>query len=72
MEMEEIIKSLEMSLKWEDEFIMNYDTEVVWELFKSLGKDKFEKVKPLLEENIRDSERHSKAIKSLVEKMRSR
>jgi len=70
--MEELLKLLEKSLYWEEDFIKNYDTEVTWEFLKAeLSEDKFEKIKKLLEENISDTHKHHTIIKELIEKIRN-
>lgn len=71
MEKSKVIEALERGLRWEDEFVMDYDKDIVWELLKTVGKGKFKRIKALLNENIADSVRHSSYIKSLLEKVRS-
>jgi hypothetical protein len=66
----EIIRILEQGLEWEEEFILNYDREPVWELLRTVGKSKFSRIKPLLEENISDTRKHSAAIKGLIGRIR--
>ena len=71
MEKKELLEFLEKSKHWEDDFIIKYDDNAVWELLKTLPKEKFEKIEPLLKENISDSERHHKMISDLINDIES-
>ena len=70
MDREGVIGELEKSLKWEDEFVLDYDTDTVMELIKTLGKSKSERILKLLRENISDTERHRSILKGIIEKAR--
>ena len=65
--MQKIAELLDHSREWEDEFILKYDSEIFWELLKTLPKEKFEKVKELLSENIKDTRNHAAILKKLIE-----
>jgi hypothetical protein len=71
MDKEEVIKILEQGAEWEDKFVLDYDKDVVWELLKTLEEEKFNRIKPLLDENIKDSVKHASMIKAIIEKLRS-
>jgi hypothetical protein len=71
MNKNKIIGLLEKGKMWEDEFILKYDAEVVWQLLKTLPKNKFEKIKPLLEENISESKEHAKKIEEIITNIKS-
>ena len=72
MERKEILKMLGIALKWEEDFVVDYDSEITWEFLKAkLPKEKFIRVGKLLRKNISDTERHYKIIKELMEKLRS-
>ncbi len=62
---------LETSLYWEEEFLIKYDTENMWELLKTLPEEKFEKIRELFQENLSDTQRHSKILKELMKRIRS-
>ena len=66
MRKSKIIGLLEKGKKWEDEFILQYGEEPVWKLLKTLPKSKFEKIRPLLEENISESREHAKKIEEII------
>jgi hypothetical protein len=66
-----ILSEFEKASYWEEEFIMKYDTPSTWALLESLPKNKFEKIKPLLQENINDTKRHDKILKQIMNKIRS-
>ena len=71
MEKEDFIQKLESIRYGEDDFIIKYDDPNIWELLKTLPKSKFEKIKELLEENIRETREHSKALRLIIEKTQS-
>ena len=71
MERDEILQNLRDGLKWEYEFIVKYDSEDIWKLFKVLDEDKFKRLEKLLKENINDSRRHANMIKNIIDKIES-
>ncbi|OGM02008.1 hypothetical protein A3K72_02940 [Candidatus Woesearchaeota archaeon RBG_13_36_6] len=62
---------LETSLYWEEEFLIKYDTENMWGLLKTLPEEKFEKIRELFQENLSDTQRHSKILKELMKRIGS-
>ena len=71
IEKQQVLKMLETSLYWEEEFLIKYDNESIWELLRSLPKEEFEKIKRLFQENLSDTERHYKILKELIKKIES-
>ncbi len=62
-----LLKHLEDAAKWEDDFILKYDTREVWTLIReAVPEDKFEKIKKLLAENIIDTMIHKRLIINIV------
>jgi hypothetical protein len=69
---EDVIKELEQSIYWEDDFVSKYDGEVTWALLREvLSGEKFREVEKLLRENIDDSRRHKKILEDLLKRIRS-
>ena len=66
MNKEEIIESMEKTKYWEDQFILKYDSDSFLELLKALPKDKYERIKQLLDENFEDTRAHAKALSKLI------
>jgi hypothetical protein len=63
----DLLKRLEDAAKWEDDFIIEYDTKEVWTLIReALPEDKFERIKKLLAENIIDTMMHKRLITNIV------
>ncbi len=71
MDNEEIKKTLEQSLEWEDQFVLSYDKDFIWELLRSLGDNKFKRIEPLLRENIADTQKHRDMLKEILEKIKN-
>ncbi len=71
MDRAELIRELEKSKTWEDEFILKYDSEATWELLKTLGEKKFSRIEKLMKENIEDTRRHKKLLEDVVKKLNS-
>ena len=69
VEKKEAIEKIEQGLKWEEDFILDYDKPLVWELLKTAGDEKFRRIEKLLKANIHDTERHYSTIKEILEKM---
>lgn len=69
MQKEEFVKLLNDARYWEDEFILKYDSEIFWELLKTLPKEKFEKIQELLKKNLSDTEYHKNAINIIIKKI---
>ena len=67
---EELIKELKESISWEDGFIAKYGNEDVQALLESLPEEKLNKIKPLLNENINDTLKHSDRLNELVKKIK--
>ncbi len=66
---EEIVPDLEKAMKWEEEFMMDYDSQEIWTLLETLEPEKFEKVKRLLKENLADTERHYNTVRDLIKQI---
>lgn len=70
MKKEELIDLLKKGVYWEDEFIMNYDTNSFWDLIEaSVSKEKFEKIKDLFSRNIEETHKHKEILNNLIEKI---
>ncbi|MBR9677057.1 hypothetical protein GOV04_02860 [Candidatus Woesearchaeota archaeon] len=71
MNKQELIEQLENTKYWEDDFILKYDDDSIWELLKSLSAEKYEKIKKLLAENISDTRKHQKILEDLINDIKS-
>lgn len=69
MEKEALLRHLKTGLRWEDEFVLQYDREPVLELLRTLGEEKFLRVKALLEENIKETNLHYTMLRNLIDKV---
>ena len=58
----ETLEILKKSSYWEDQFILKYDTESFWELLKSLGEEKYNRIRVIFTENLKETEKHYKMI----------
>jgi len=71
MDNKKLIEDLKKGFKWEEEFVLQYDQPMVWELLKALGEKKFSRIQKLLNENLSDTRRHYTTLKALIENIRS-
>ncbi len=69
MQKAELLALLGKGLDWEEEFVLQYDRDYVWELLRTLGPAKFAKVEKLLGKNIKDTNNHYTMLKSLIGKV---
>ncbi len=66
MDKAELVRKLADASHWEDDFISKYDSETVWELLKTLPKDKYSRIRALLGENIADTRKHSELLNRAI------
>jgi len=71
LEREEIMKLLDKASYWEEDFILKYAEQSIDVLLKTLPKQKYKKVRVLLDENISDTRKHSEIVKDLIAKIQS-
>ncbi|MBU0530692.1 MAG: hypothetical protein ABIH52_01075 [Candidatus Aenigmatarchaeota archaeon] len=71
MDRKEVIEELKKGFKWEEEFVFHYSGEEIINRIKALDKDKFERIKNLLDENVEDSRRHASMLKEILDKLES-
>jgi hypothetical protein len=65
--MNDVMKHLSDAVKWEDDFILKYDTDEVWTLIhEAVPAEKFWAIKKLLSENIIDTLMHKQLLMKLI------
>jgi hypothetical protein len=69
MKKAELMQLLKRGLDWEEEFVLQYDRDYVWEFLRTLGPEKFAKIEKLMKENISDTNRHYTMLKNLIGKV---
>lgn len=67
MKKEEFLKKLETAQYWEEEFILKYDSEAIWELLNTLPSPAPVKIEKLLRENLSDTRRHKVMVAKIIE-----
>jgi hypothetical protein len=67
MKKKDLIQKLEESIRWEDQFILQYDNPSFWTLIEgSFSKDIFVQVKKLFSMNIKDTRIHGRMLRKLI------
>ena len=65
---EEILRQLEDAAYWEDDFLLKYENEDVWELIKAVvSKEDYEKIRQLFQRNLDDTRSHKAMIQKIVD-----
>ncbi len=71
MNKQEFLEKLKQAQYWEEEFVLKYDTEDIWELLRSTGDEKFLRIKELWEQNLKETRKHKEMISKMIEKVGS-
>lgn len=69
MDSQELIDLLEKGERWEDDFILKFDTETFWSLLKTLPQEIFGEVEKLIKENLEDTLNHKVMLENLVKEI---